>query len=141
MTGLFLTAQIYRLLFQHHTTPARARAHGLFGYEGHNWIAQMGPELAAFGNDGRTERDEDTVTHHKSWDMIHERLRGSGLAETTKHLIVVFAVPFSFLRFRAVESALGVIKNHAWLRNMPGLKGQNSILCVPFRFSELYRNS
>jgi hypothetical protein len=55
MSGLVKTAQISRLLFQHHTTPARATTKDhFFGSAGQNYISMLGPRLAAVGLDGRT---------------------------------------------------------------------------------------
>lgn len=46
MLGLMRTAQKFRLLFQHHTTPTLAQKHSLFGHAGFNWVCQMGPRMA-----------------------------------------------------------------------------------------------
>lgn len=96
MKGLMQTAQKLRLLFQMHTTPMQCRKHGLFGVQGQNFVAQLGPRIAALGTDGRTERDANQVQDPKTFDMIFEKLYD--LPESTQHLIVIFPVPFSFIR-------------------------------------------
>lgn len=111
MQGLFDMAQKMRLLFQHHTTPEKARGHGLFGYQGHNFISRCGPNLIILGTDGRTERNATTVQHEKTWDIIFDRLEKD--VRDAKHLIVLFPVPFSFVRFGIVESFLECFKNMA----------------------------
>lgn len=111
MRGLFDMAQKMRLLFQHHTTLEKARGHGLFGYQGHNFLSHCGPNLIILGADGRTERNARTVQHEKTWDIIFDRLEKN--VRDAKHLIVVFPVPFSFVRFGIVESFLECLKNMA----------------------------
>jgi hypothetical protein len=136
MTGLFKLAQKMRLLFQHHTTPEKVREHGLFGYQGHNFLARCGPKLIILGTDGRTERDEKTVQHQKTWDMIFDKL-GNDLQDA-KHLIVLFPVPFSFVRFRIAESILERLKNLAmrW-HNIPLIKETNSVFGLPETYDDL----
>ena len=132
MLGLFKSAQTYRLLFQHHTTPLLCREHKLFGHEAQNSIAQMGPRLAAVITDGRTERNHEQIQHPESWKMIFERL--NKLPETTQHLLAVFAVPFSFIRVKLAEKIFEFLKNRApWVRHLPGIKGSNSIFGLPER--------
>lgn len=136
MLGLVQTAQKFRLLFQHHTTPLNARKHGLFGAFGHNYVAQLGPRLAAIGTDGRTERNWKQVQDGKTWDMIFDRLHK--VAPTTQHLIVVFPVPFSFIRIRAAEKVFDVLRKKApWVRFLPGLKATNSIFGLPELYDDL----
>jgi|SRR5579862_4569245 len=136
MLGLVQTAQKYRLLFQHHTTPLQAQKHGLFGARGHNLVCQMGPRLAAFGTDGRTERDWKQVMDPKSVDMLFDRL--NMLAPTTQHLIAIFPVPFSFVRIRPAEKLFDFLRKRApWVRFLPGLKGTNSIFGLPELYDDL----
>ncbi|CAF3599539.1 unnamed protein product [Rotaria sp. Silwood1] len=136
MTGLLELAQKMRLLFQHHTTPEKARKHRLFGYQGHNFLAQCGPNLALLGADGRTERDDKTVQHEKTWDIIFEKLDND--LHNVKHLIVIFAVPFSFARFKMAESILEAWKklSMAW-RNIPLSKQTNSVFGLPEIYDDL----
>lgn len=103
MLGLFRTAKKFRLLFQHHTTERLASSHGLFGVQSQNFIGQCGPRMAIVMPDGRSERNHLQVHDKRSIDMIFDRLE-TGLAPTTQHLIVGFAVPFSFIRVRPAES-------------------------------------
>ena len=136
MTGLFRAAQKMRLLFQHHTIADRAREHGLFGYQGYNFLAQCGPNLVIVGADGRTERDTETVQHTHSWDMIFERLTNE--IGNTKHLIVLFPVPFSFVRFKLAESIFEHLKNRPNKhRNLPLVKQTNSIFGLPELYDDL----
>jgi hypothetical protein len=136
MLGLCETAQKFRLLFQHHTTPLKARHHRLFGVHGHHYISQLGPRLAAIGLDGRTERNWGQVVDPKSWDMIFDRL--NSIAPTTQHLIAVFPVPFSFVRIRAAEKIFDILRKRApWVRFLPGLKGTNSIFGLPELYDDL----
>jgi len=136
MLGLVKTAQKFRLLFQHHTTPLQARKHGLFGNEGYNFVSQLGPRLAAIGLDGRTERNWKQVVEPKTWDMIFGKLHS--LERTTQHLIAIFPVPFSFVRIRAAEKVFDVLrKQHPWVRFLPGLKGTNSIFGLPELYDDL----
>ncbi|KAK4697921.1 hypothetical protein P7C70_g8134, partial [Phenoliferia sp. Uapishka_3] len=139
MSGLFQTAQTMRLLFQHHTNPRLSNTkHKLFGHQGQNHIAQLGPRLAVVVPDGRTERNETQVTHPKSWDMIFDRMDGPAVAKTTQHLIVVFAVPFSFIRVPAAEAIFEFLKNRApWVRKLPLIKSTNSIFGLPELYDDL----
>ncbi|CAF3766966.1 unnamed protein product [Rotaria sordida] len=61
MKGLFEMAQKIRLLFQHHTTPEKAREHRLFSYQGHNLLARCGPNLLILAADGQTEQQVNSI--------------------------------------------------------------------------------
>jgi hypothetical protein len=136
MTGLFKSAQKLRLLFQHHTTVEKAREHGLFGYQGYNVLAHCGPNLVIIGSDGRTERDTETIHHPKSWDTIFEKLEHHIMNIT--HLIVLFPVPFSFVRFKLAESIFERFKNFPnKCRQVPIVKQTNSIFGLPELYDDL----
>ena len=136
MSGLFRIAQKLRLLFQHHTTPDKARQHGLFGYQGHNFLARCGPKLLILGTDGRSERTEKTVGHEQSWEMIFDRL--SGNLDGIEHLIVLVAVPFSFVRMKLAESILERLKNFALVwKDSKILKTTNSVFGLPEPYDDL----
>lgn len=136
MLGLIRTAQKYRLLFQHQTTLKHYKQHRLFGKSGQNSIVQMGPRLAALVTDGRTERNDKQVIAPESWDMIFERL--DKIPDTTRHLIVIFAVPFSFIRVKAAEKLFDMlVRASPWVRRLPGIKGQNSIFGLPELYDDL----
>ncbi|CAF0963286.1 unnamed protein product [Rotaria sp. Silwood1] len=136
MTGLFRTAQKMRLLFQHHTTIEKARNHGLFGYQGYSFLTHCGPYLAIIGADGRTERDVETVQDEKSWDMIFEKLENNII--NISHLIILFPVPFSFIRFKLAETIFEHIKNLPnRCRNIPVVKNTNSIFGLPELYDDL----
>ena len=136
MTGLFRAAQKLRLLFQHHTTADKAREHGLFGYQSYNFLSQCGPDLVIIGADGRSERTTDIVQHPLSWDMIFDRLENQ-IADI-QHLIILFPVPFSFVRFKLAESVFEQLKNlpHKH-REIPGVKQTNSIFGLPELYDDL----
>src|SRR5437762_3645050 len=136
MLGLIRSAQKFRLLFQHHTTPLQARKHSLFGNSGQTFVSQLGPRLAAIGLDGRTERNWKQIVDPKTWDMIFGKLYS--LAPTTQHLIAIFPVPFSFVRIRAAEKVFDVLRKQApWIRFLPGLKATNSIFGLPELYDDL----
>ncbi|CAF3487666.1 unnamed protein product [Rotaria sp. Silwood1] len=136
MIGLFRTAQKMRLLFQHHTTIEKARNHGLFGYQGYSFLTHCGPYLAIIGADGRTERDVETVQDEKSWDMIFEKLENNII--NVSHLIILFPVPFSFIRFKLAETIFEHIKNLPnRCRNIPVVKNTNSIFGLPELYDDL----
>lgn len=136
MTGLFEIAQKMRLLFQHHTTPNKARQHGLFGYRSHNFFAQCGPNLVLLGTDGRSERDHETVTHENTWDMIFKKLDTE--LENVQHLIVLLAVPFTFARFRMAESLLETWKKITMkYQNIPFSEQTNSVFGLPEIYDDL----
>ncbi|CAF1328464.1 unnamed protein product [Adineta steineri] len=136
MTGLFKCAQKMRLLFQHHTTEEKARVHGLFGYQGYNSLTQCGPDLVIIGTDGRTERDTNIVHHPESWNMIFDKLENDII--NIKHLIVVFPVPFSFVRFKLAENIFDHIKKFPnRFRNVPPIKQTNSIFGLPELYDDL----
>ncbi|CAF4911948.1 unnamed protein product [Rotaria sp. Silwood1] len=136
MTGLFKVAQKLRLLFQHHTTLEKAQEHGLFGYQSYNFLAHCGPNLVIVGTDGRTERNTETVHHPKTWDMIFEKLENDVMNIT--HLIVLFPVPFSFVRFKLAESILHRLKNLPnKFRNVPVVKQTNSVFGLPELYDDL----
>ena len=136
MMGIFLVAQKMRLLFQHHTTLDKSREHYLFGYQGYNFFARCGRNLAIIGADGRTERDTQTIQHEKTWDMIFDNLENN--LEDVEHLIVLFPVPFSFIRVRIAESIFEHLKNlpNKW-RNIPLVKATNSIFGLPEIYDDL----
>jgi hypothetical protein len=103
MMGWFFAAQKMRLLFQHHTTLEKAhREHHLFGHQGYNFFARCGQNLAIVGLDGRTECDTQTVHHEKTWDMVFDRLEND--LEGVEYFIVLFPVPFSFIRVHVAKS-------------------------------------
>ena len=136
MMGLFSSAQKMRLLFQHHTTAEKAREHHLFGYQGYNFFARCGRNLAIMGVDGRTERDTKTVHHSQTWEMIFDRLEKD--LEDVEHLIMIFPVPFSFIRVNLAESIFDHLKNlpNRW-RNLPLVKQTNSIFNLPELYDDL----
>ncbi|UJR20209.1 hypothetical protein I4U23_023340 [Adineta vaga] len=136
MMGLFGAAQKMRLLFQHHTTFDKAREHRLFGHEGYNSFARCGRHLAIVGTDGRTERDTETVQHENTWKMIFDRLENE--LETVEHLIILFPVPFSFVRVQLAETIFEHLKNlpYKW-RNGAILKKTNSIFGLPELYDDL----
>ena len=137
MMGLFLAAQKMRLLFQHHTTLAKAREHYLFGYQGLNFFARCGRHLAILGADGRTERNTAIVHHEKTWNMIFDRLENE-LDENVRHLIVLFPVPFSFVRVRIAETIFERLKNFPnKFRELPLVKSTNSIFGLPELYDDL----
>ena len=136
MSGLFSTAQKMRLLFQHHTTVEKARDHGLFGYQAHNFLTFCGPNLAIVGADGRTERSAEVVQDARSWDMIFDRLEKEIVH--VPHLIVLFPVPFSFLRFKLAESVFEQMKKFsASCRRVEVVKHSNSIFGLPELYDDL----
>ena len=136
MKGLFTSAQKMRLLFQHHTTGEKARAHRLFGHEGYNHLARCGPNLMILSADGRTERTTHTVQHEKSWEMIFDKLNGE--LNDVKHLIVLFPIPFSFVRLKLAESILEHWKNFALRSPTHTLVTQtNSVFGLPEIYDDL----
>ena len=136
MMGLFAAAQKMRLLFQHHTTFEKARGHQLFGYEGYNFFARCGHRLAILGSDGRTERNAEIIHHEKSWDMIIDKLDQD--LEGVEHLIVLFPVPFSFIRVKIAESIFDHLKKlpNRW-RRVPVIRQTNSIFNLPELYDDL----
>jgi hypothetical protein len=136
MMGLFFAAQKMRLLFQHHTTLEKAREHHLFGHQGYNFFARCGQSLAIIGLDGRTERDTQTVHHEQTWDMIFDKLEND--LEGVEHLIVLFPVPFSFIRVHIAESIFDHLKKlpNRW-RRLPLIKNTNSIFNLPELYDDL----
>lgn len=137
MSGLFMCAQRFRLLFQHHTTPDKVREHRLFGHKGHNQLVQCGPKMAILMTDGRTERSPETIQDQRSWDQIFDRM-DSKIPASTEHLLAVFAVPLSFVRIRFAESLFEMLKNAPnKVRQLPGFKGSNSIFGLPELYDDL----
>jgi hypothetical protein len=136
MTGLFEKAQKMRLLFQHHTTLEKAREHRLFGFQGHNYLARCGPDLIILGADGRSERTIETVQHEKTWEMIFDKLDKE--LDNVKHLIILFPIPFSFIRLKLAESILERWKNLALRTKNVGLVNQtNSVFGLPEIYDDL----
>jgi hypothetical protein len=136
MMGLFLAAQKMRLLFQHHTTMEKAREHQLFGHQGYNFFARCGRNLAILGVDGRTERDAETIHHENTWNMIFDKLENN--LEDVEHLIVLFPVPFSFIRVHIAESIFEHLKNLPnRCRQGPLVKKTNSIFNLPELYDDL----
>lgn len=69
-------------------------------------------------------------------EMIFERL-DTQLLSTTQHLIVAFAVPFSFIRVRPAEKIFNVLVNsNPWVRKLPFIKSMNSIFDLPEFYDE-----
>ena len=112
MLGLFRQAHKFRLLFQHHTTETLYRKHRFFGVQSQNFLGQCGPRMAIVCPDGRSERNHQQVHEKASLDEIFRKL-DTELAPTTQHLIVVFAVPFSFIRVKVAEKLFAFLKNRA----------------------------
>ncbi|CAF1415609.1 unnamed protein product [Adineta ricciae] len=136
MMGLFHSAQKMRLLFQHHTTLAKARQHYLFGYQGYNFFAQCGPNLVIIGTDGRSERTTERVHEEKTWQMIYNQLETA--SPNVKHAIILFPVPFSFVRVRIAETIFEHLKNLPnKMRNVPLVKQTNSIFGLPELYDDL----
>ncbi|CAF1344833.1 unnamed protein product [Didymodactylos carnosus] len=138
MMGLFRSAQKMRLLFQHHTTVEKActEDHTMFGYKSYNFLARCGPHLAILGTDSRSERDAETIMDQRTWDMIFDKL--NKIDPLVQHLIVIFAVPFSFLRFRLAESIFERFKNATnKCRTLPIVKQTNSIFGLPELYDDL----
>ncbi|CAF1165445.1 unnamed protein product [Rotaria sp. Silwood1] len=136
MMGLFEIAQKMRLLFQHHTTPEKARRHRFFGYQGYNFLARCGPNLAFLGTDGRSERDDKTVTHENTWNLIFKNLDND--LNNVQHLIVLAAVPMSFARFKMAESLLETWKKLSMKRrNIPLSQHMNSVFGLPELYDDL----
>lgn len=136
MMGLFSAAQKMRLLFQHHTTIDKAREHRLFGYQGYNFFARCGRNLAILGSDGRSERTAEIIHHQKSWDMIFDKLKNE--LDDVEHLIVLFPVPFSFIRVKLAESIFEHLKNLPnRFRQVPLVKQTNSIFNLPELYDDL----
>lgn len=137
MLGLFDMAQKMRLLFQHHTSPAQARKHHLFGHKGYNFLARCGPHLAILGTDGRTERDDQTVIHDDSWNMIFNRIE-EDLDDTIHHILVISAIPLIFARFKLAESILETAKKLSmkW-RRIPFSEHVNSVFGLPEIYDDL----
>ena len=136
MSGLLKTAQKLRLLFQHHTTMEKARDHGLFGYQGYSFLAQCGPNLAILGSDGRTERNLETVTNARSWDITFEKLEKDLM--NVAQLIVVIPVPFSFFRLKLAESVFEYLRKFSnRCRQLDIVKRTNSIFGLPELYDDL----
>ena len=136
MTGLFKSALKLRLLFQHHTTEEKARDHGLFGHQGYNLLAHCGPDIVIIGSDDRTERNIEKIKYPETWDMIFEKLEQH--VTNITHLIVLFPVPFSFIRFKLAESIFERFKNLPnKFRQLPIIKSTNSIFGLPELYDDL----
>ncbi|UJR10873.1 hypothetical protein I4U23_015060 [Adineta vaga] len=136
MMGMFLAAQKMRLLFQHHTTFDKARQHQLFGHQGHNFFARCGRNLAILGVDGRTERNTEIIHHEETWNLIFNKLENN--LDGIEHLIVIFPVPFSFIRVRIAETIFEHMKNlpNKW-RKLSPIKRTNSIFGLPELYDDL----
>ena len=136
MLGLFRSAHKMRLLFQNHTNETLWREHGYFGVQAQNCLSQLGPRVAMILPDGRSERNHVQVHEKGSFEMIHQKL-DQGLLPTTQHLIVAFAVPFSFIRVKPADKIFQVLANsNPWVRKLPGVKGMNSIFDLPEFYDE-----
>ena len=87
--------------------------------------------MAVLLTDGRTERTPETIQTKSTWEQIFNRL-DTQLAPTTEHLLAVFAVPLSFVRIRFAETIFEKLKNAPnKVRQLPGVKGTNSIFGLP----------
>ncbi|CAF4471707.1 unnamed protein product, partial [Didymodactylos carnosus] len=108
----------------------------MFGYKSYNFLARCGPHLAILGTDSRSERDAETIMDQRTWDMIFDKL--NKIDPLVQHLIVIFAVPFSFLRFRLAESIFERFKNATnKCRTLPIVKQTNSIFGLPELYDDL----
>jgi hypothetical protein len=108
----------------------------MFGQQGHNFFARCGRTLAVIGADQRTERDTETVQHEKTWEMIFDKLEND--LEDVEHLIVLFPVPFSFIRVHIAESIFERLKNLPnKCRHLPLVKKTNSIFGLPELYDDL----
>ncbi|CAF3856056.1 unnamed protein product, partial [Rotaria sordida] len=92
MKGLFEMTQKIRLLFQHHTTPEKAREHRLFGYQGHNLLARCEQVNSIFGLSGTYDDLLDEWTHVNHITERNDILqRFQNLAEINKIQVTFFS--------------------------------------------------
>ncbi|KAI9224124.1 hypothetical protein BC828DRAFT_374212 [Blastocladiella britannica] len=103
MQNIFVAAQRFYLLFQHHTNLNHARADGYIGEHGHSFVSQAGPSMAILMVDVRTERTLKQVVTQRSWDMIWDRLER--IPTSTRHLVFPATIPLAYPRLN-VESAI-----------------------------------
>lgn len=86
--------------------------------------------------DQRSERNEKTIVDKNTWNEVWQRMQQ--LPSTTRQLLCVFAVPFSFVRFQAMERLFDKMNQWPdWVRHLPGLKGQQSIFSLPELYDDL----
>ncbi|KAG5459595.1 MAG: hypothetical protein BJ554DRAFT_8464, partial [Olpidium bornovanus] len=106
MNGVAQIGYNFYLLFQLHTNPELSRSHGFFGGPGaHNFLAQLTPEVAVLGMDGRRERTLDRVASRESYDAMFRALE-SRVPPTNRHLLALLGVPILYPRLTIAEGLL-----------------------------------
>ncbi|GBF87964.1 hypothetical protein Rsub_00676 [Raphidocelis subcapitata] len=121
-TGIYAAARRFYLLFQQHTTPALARAHGLFGGRGYSRVALLGPRLALALPDQRAERTEEQARRRSRAFIISPEayfelmMRLYQLPASVSHVIVVTTVPLVYPHLTTSQHVLELARR---LSNVP----------------------
>ncbi|ORZ31414.1 hypothetical protein BCR44DRAFT_1516123 [Catenaria anguillulae PL171] len=96
MQNMFVAAQRFYLLFQHHTNLQLARQDGYLGVHGHSAVKQYGPYMAFVTVDVRTERTLTQICSPESWELVWQAIER--LAPTTRHIIWGATIPLVWPR-------------------------------------------
>jgi hypothetical protein len=115
LSGLGAVAFKYYMLFQHQsiipetevTEPSwvLGTQPGPYVNEvSRNVYVSLGSKMALLAADCRTERTEEDVIHHKTWERIMNRLYAEVKRGQVEHLLVVFPVPVAYPRLAWLEN-------------------------------------
>lgn len=109
--GLFSVARRFYLLFQQHTTDAYEAEVDEFlnNTQGYHSLKYLGPQVALFCIDMRTQRTKELILPSHTYDLLEKTCMG--LPDTVKHLVVLSGVPVVFPKVPGAESILGGLLN------------------------------
>ncbi|KAI9183407.1 hypothetical protein H9P43_004324 [Blastocladiella emersonii ATCC 22665] len=148
MQNMFVAAQRFYLLFQHHTNLSLARKDGLIGVNGHSTVTQYGPYLAFMAVDVRTERSLTQIVSKESWDLVWQAV--DNLAPSTLHLVFGATIPLVYPRLEVgggvaaagavMNTVTSAIDSISSLVGAGGADGGRSALVKMFQKSAVYTN-
>jgi hypothetical protein len=107
--GLFIAAQRFYLLFQHHTNLSiAANGHEYIGKTGQSNLKLYGDSLAVFTPDVRSERNMAQIVSQDTWNQSWQAMES--LPPTVRHIMINATIPLAYPRI-PLEGALETSKN------------------------------
>lgn len=115
LSGVGAVAFKYYMLFQHQSIPPETEdkePSWVLGYEpgpyvkelSRNIFVSLGSKVALLAADCRTERTENDVISHRTWERLMDRVYHEVRRGQVEHLLVLFPVPLAYPRVAWLES-------------------------------------